>query len=122
VTLLNQHCFELILMTDKTEAFHTHTPLKALTEMESHPNPPHLGYTKPPHHSTQRVERVPSAIWDPTTFAVGLGGKAMVGMCVGMRNGTFVIAELVEALNRGMVEDEEGRKREVGGGFWERGG
>jgi hypothetical protein len=71
--------------------------------MESHPNPPHLGYTKtssPFDHSTQRVERVPSAIWDPTTFAVGLGGKAMVGMCVGMRNGTFVIAELVEALNR----------------------
>jgi hypothetical protein len=36
------------------------------------------------------------------------GREAMVG--------TFVIAELVEALNKGMIGDEEGRKREVGGG------
>jgi methionine salvage enolase-phosphatase E1 len=46
-------------------------------------------------------------------------------MCIGIGNGTFVIAELVEALDRGMVEDEEedeGGVGEVEGMVWERGG
>jgi hypothetical protein len=45
----------------------------------------------------------------------------MVGMCIGIGNGTFVIAELVEALDRGMVEDEEedeGGVGEVEGMVW----
>jgi pumilio family protein 6 len=117
-------------MTDKTGAIHT--LLKALaplpTEAKSHPSPIDL----PPasrlyknllqgghfNHSTQRVERVPSVMWDATTFAVEfvneVGREATVGMCVGKGNGAFVVAELVEALNRGLVEGEEGRKREIG--------
>ena len=53
-------------------------------------------------------------MWDGTTFAVRfaneVGKDGTVGMCVGRGNGAFVVAELVEALNRGLQGEVEGEK------------
>ena len=66
------------------------------------------------NHSTHCIEQVPSGVWDGTTFAVRfvneVGRDGTVGMCVGRGNGAFVVAELVEALNRGLKDEVEGQK------------
>ena len=63
------------------------------------------------------MERVSSASWDTSAFAImfmnEVGRDATIAMCLGTGNGAFVVAELVEALNRGLGEGgiQEGRER-----------
>jgi len=71
------------------------------------------------NHTTKQVERVQiPSVWDATAFAVKfvdeVGEEGVIGMCVGKEgNGTFVVAELVEALNRGLLLEGERKEEEV---------
>lgn len=96
--------------SDKTKA--SHTLLKALlndSELIAIPTTSRLLKTllQGGHysHTTNTVEQVPSSLWNSTQFAVDfvdiIGQEEAVKMCLGQGNGTFVVAELMEALMRG---------------------
>ena len=61
------------------------------------------------------VERVPSSLWDTTSFAQKfitiVGQQATTEMCLGEGHGTFLVAELCDALIRGDSADRTKLKK-----------
>jgi len=61
------------------------------------------------------VERVPSTLWDTTSFAQKfiaiVGQQATTQMCLGEGHGTFLVAELCDALIRGDSPDRTKLKK-----------
>ncbi|KAF9527234.1 armadillo-type protein [Crepidotus variabilis] len=73
------------------------------------------------NHTTSIVEPVPTSMWDSCKFAIDfievVGQEEIVTMCVGRGNGTFVVAEMMEALIRCEVEDVTEVRKTVKGWF-----